>query len=116
MSPAATLVDDAKLGTCMGGDYDPERVPDKLDFNDFQLNGWYFRTAKFLNVYETAAAFHGPVLALHGEEDAIVNNYASQHYQAIYDDCEFHLIPGSDHGLHQKRQEVYDRVLDFLTK
>lgn len=116
MSSAATLVDDARIGTCMGQEYDPKAVPDKLDFGDFKLNGWYFRTAKFINIYETAAAYHGPVLALHGENDEIVNNYASRHYQSIYDNCEFHLIPESDHGLHQNREEVYTRVIDFLTK
>lgn len=116
MSPAATLVDDAKIGTCMGVDYDPVNVPAKIDFKDFKLNDWYFRTAKFINVYDVAQAFHGPVLALHGEKDMVVNNYASRHYEAIYDNCEFHLIPDSDHGLHQNREEVYERVVNFLTK
>lgn len=116
MSPAATLVDDAKIGTCMGVDYDPNNVPEKLDFKDFQLNGWYFRTAKFINVYETAKAFHSPVLALHGKNDKIVNPYASRHFEAVLDNCEYHLVPESDHGLHQNRAEVYDRVVNFLTK
>ena len=116
MSSAATLVDDAKLGTCMGVNYDPNNVPDTIDFKDFQLNGWYFRTSKFINNYEVASDYHGPVLALHGECDNIVNNYASRHYQAIFDDCEYHLIPESDHGLHQNRDKVYKLVVDFLTK
>lgn len=116
MSPAATLVDDARIGTCMGINYDPHNIPKKLDFNNFKLNDWYFRTAKFINIYDVARAFHGPVLALHGENDQIVNNYASRHYQAVLDNCEFHLIPNSDHGLHQNRDEVYKRVINFLTK
>lgn len=116
MSPAATLVDDAKIGTCMGIDYDPNNIPEKLDFKDFKLNDWYFRTAKFVNNYDVAQAFRGPVLALHGENDKVVNNYASRHYQAIFDNCEFHLIPENDHGLHQNRDEVYKRVVEFLTK
>lgn len=116
MSPAATLIDDAKIGTCMGIDYDPNHIPAKVDFKDFKLNDWYFRTAKFINIYDVARAFHGPVLALHGENDQVVNNYASRHYQAIFDNCEFHLIPDSDHGLHQNREDVYKRVVDFLTK
>lgn len=116
MSPAATLVDDALIGTCMGVDYDPNHIPGKIDFKDFKLNDWYFRTAKFVNNYDVARAFRGPVLALHGENDQVVNNYASRHYQAIFDNCEFHLIPGSDHGLHQNRDEVYTRVVNFLTK
>lgn len=116
MSPAATLVDDAKVGTCMGVDYDPNNIPPKIDFKDFKLNDWYFRTAKFINNYDVAQAFRGLVLALHGENDQVVNNYASRHYQAIFDNCEFHLISNSDHGLHQNLEEVYKRVVDFLTK
>lgn len=116
MSPAATLVDDAKLGTCMGINYDPNHIPSKINFKDFKLNGWYFRTAKFINIYQVAEAYCGPVLDLHGEKDQIVNNYASKHYEAVLNNCEFHLIPGSDHGLHQNRKEVYKRVVDFLTK
>ncbi|MDF4029977.1 alpha/beta hydrolase [Lactobacillus delbrueckii] len=114
MSPAATLVDDARIGTCMGIDYDPNHVPAKLDFKDFKLNDWYFRTAKFINTFEVARNFHGPVLALHGSNDKVVNPYAVKHYQAILDNCEIHLIEGSDHGLHQGRDEVYSRVVDFL--
>lgn len=116
MSSAATLVDDAKIGTCMGINYDPNSIPQKLDFKNFKINDWYFRTAKFINNYDVAQAFHGPVLALHGENDEVVNNYASRHYQAIFDNCEFHLIPDSDHGLHKNRNEVYQRILNFLKK
>ncbi|MBP2056874.1 pimeloyl-ACP methyl ester carboxylesterase [Lactobacillus colini] len=116
MSSAATLVDDARIGTCMGVNYDPNNIPEKVDFKDFKLNDWYFRTARFINNYDIAQAFRGPVLALHGENDQVVNNYASRHYQAIFDNCEYHLIKGSDHGLHQNRDEVYTRVVDFLTK
>lgn len=116
MSPAATLVDDARIGTCMGVNYDPHHIPEKIDFKNFKLNDWYFRTAKFINNYDVAREFRGPVLALHGENDQVVNNYASRHYQAIFDNCEFHIISNSDHGLHQNRDEVYTRVVDFLTK
>lgn len=114
MSSAATLVDDAKLGTCMGVDYDPDKVPVELDFGDFKVNGWYFRTAKFINTYEVAANYQGPVLIIHGQDDQIVNNYASTRFHAIYKHSELHLIPESDHGLHQNRDEVYQLVTNFI--
>lgn len=114
MAPAATLVDDAKIGVCQSNTYDPDNMPDQIKFHDWELNSFYFRTARFLNVYEVAANFHKPVLALHGTDDKIVNNYASRHYQAIYDNCDFHLIPGGDHGLHTGREEVFNYVENFL--
>ncbi|WP_255409428.1 alpha/beta hydrolase [Lactobacillus sp. ESL0247] len=114
MSPAATLVDDARIGTCMGINYDPENIPKKLKFDGFSINDWYFRTAKFINIYKIAQAFHGPVLILHGENDKIVNNYAAIHYQAVLDNSKYYLIPGSDHGLHINRNEVYKHTIAFL--
>ena len=117
LAPAATLVDDAKIGECQGNRYDPDQMPEQLEFpGGWKLNSFYFRTARFLNIYEVARNFEGPVLALHGSDDQIVNNYASRHYQAIYKHCERHLIEGSDHGLHINRQEVFDRVGNFLAK
>lgn len=116
LAPAATLVDDAKLGVCQGNTYDPNNMPEKIKFNNWSLNSFYFRTARYLNIFEVAKNFHKPVLALHGSEDKIVNNYASRHYQAIYDNCEFHLIPNSDHGLHIGRDQVFTYVCDFLEK
>lgn len=114
MSPATTLVDDAKIGTCMGINYDPNNIPAKLDFGKFKLNDWYFRTAQFLNIYDVAQSYRKPVLILHGEKDKVVNNYASIRYHAIWPQSEIHLIAESDHGLHQNRQEVYNRVIKFL--
>lgn len=122
MAPAAHLVDDAKRGRLFGVNYDPNHAPESVHLNmwerfhedDFDLNGWYFRTARFLNIYDVAQNFHGPVLAIHGEDDSIVNNYTSQHYQAIYDNCELHLIPDSNHGLQENRDMVYNYILDFL--
>ncbi|MCT6889305.1 MAG: alpha/beta hydrolase, partial [Lactobacillus sp.] len=114
MSPAATLVDDARIGTCMGINYNPNNIPKEIDFKNFRLNDWYFRTAKFINIYDTAKAFRGPVLAIHGEQDQVVNSYASRHYQAIYNNCKLYIIPESDHGLHINRNLVYKYILDFL--
>lgn len=116
MSSAATLVDDARIGTCMGVDYDPDHIPEKINFKDFKLNDWYFRTAKFINMYDIARTYQGPTLILHGKKDKAVNNYASRHYYAVMPNSEFHLIPDSDHGLHQNRDKVYNRVVDFLTE
>ena len=117
LAPAATLVDDARLGKSQGETYDPHHIPDKLRIHqEWDLNGFYFRTAQFLNVYDVAQNFRGPVLDLHGAADKIINNYASRHYQAIYDNCEFHLIPNGDHGLHVGRDEVMSRVVNFLAK
>lgn len=116
MSSAATLVEDAKMGVCWDQTYDPDHVPAKVDFGKFKLNDWYFRTAKFINMYEVAHEYQGPTLILHGEKDQAVNNFASVRYHSVMKNSEFHLIPDSDHGLHTNRDMVYNYVVDFLTK
>ena len=45
MSPAATLIDDARLGICQGGVYDPHHIPNTVTVKQKTISGFYFRTA-----------------------------------------------------------------------
>lgn len=116
INPAATLVDDAKIGTCWGVDYDPNHVPDEVKLAPFTLKSFYFRTAKFLNIYDVAQAFTNPALVLTGSNDEIVNNYASRHYHAVLPNNEFHILQGGNHNMDDVRDELNDLILKFLTK
>lgn len=116
INPAATLVDDAKLGTCWGVNYDPNHVPDKVKLDPFTLKSFYFRTAKHLNIYEVAQSFTNPALILTGSDDEIVNNYASKHYHAILTNNEFHLLENGNHNMDNVRDKLDKLVIDFLAK
>lgn len=115
INPAATLVDDARIGTCWGTNYDTEHIPDQIHLAPFTLKGFYFRTAKFLNIYETAAAFKKPALILTGSNDQIVNNYASRHYHAMLANSKFHILEGGNHNMDTVRKELDSKIIDFLT-
>lgn len=115
-SPAATLVDDARMGVCWGKNYDSDHVPAQVDMGKFKLNGWYFRTAKFINVFDVAREYEGRTLIIHGAKDEIVNNYVATHFHALMSNSNLKLIPKSDHNLHQNRELVYKAIVDFLTK
>lgn len=116
VNPAATLVDDAKIGTCWGTDYDTAHIPDKIKLAPFTLKGFYFRTAKFLNIYDVASAFTNPALVLTGADDQIVNNYASKHYHAVLPNNEFHVLDGGNHNMDSVREELDERIINFLTR
>lgn len=116
INPAATLVDDARIGTCWGVDYDSNHIPDKIELEPFTLKSFYFRTAKFLNIYDVAKAFNKPALILCGSEDEIVNNYASRHYHAELSNNEYHVLTGGNHNMDKTRNQVNELVLNFLSK
>ena len=116
INPAATLVDDAKVGTCYGVDYDPNHIPETLELPAFTLKDFYFRSAKFLNIYEYAKHFTGKALILAGENDEIVNNYASRHYHALLPDNEYYVLKGGNHNMDKTRQEVNELTVNFLSR
>lgn len=98
LSPAATLKDDAQNGNLQGSEYDPNNVPDELRILDGKtVGGFYLRTAQKLPIYEVAGLYKGPVCLIHGSDDEIVNNIASERYSDTYSNSELHLIPSADH-------------------
>lgn len=116
VNTAASLVDDALLGTCFGTEYDSNNVPDQVKLHPFTLNGFYFRTAKFLNIYDVAKAFTNPALVLAGSNDQIVNNYASRHMHAVLPNSSFKLLAGGGHNMDEVRPELDQAIVEFLTK
>lgn len=117
LAPAATLKDDALHGVCQGATYDPQHIPDQVMVGGFPVGGDYFRTAQLLPIYETAQHFSNPVLLIHGTADQVVYPEASQKYNVILPNSQFHLIDGEGHMLNgPKKSEVVKLVTDFLTK
>lgn len=116
LAPAATLRDDALRGSTQGFTYDPQQIPDELPIKKgLTLGGAYLRTAQTLPIYEVAAQYQGPVCLIHGMADTVVNNYASQHYDAIYHHSELHLLAGGSHTLTGAvREPVLQLVTDFV--
>ena len=114
INPAATLVDDARIGTCWGTDYNPNHIPDKIKLQPFSLKSFYFRTAKFLNIYDVSKAFTNPSLILAGSDDEIVNNYASRHYHAILPQSQFFILKNGNHNMDKVRTKLDELIIKFL--
>ncbi|QBE97765.1 alpha/beta hydrolase [Blautia producta] len=118
LAPAATLQEDAWMGTCMGVKYDTEHIPDtvSLDEGTLKVGGHYFRTAKFLPIYEAARAFKGPALAIHGRKDTIVSPSASERYGKEMPDCRVKYFEDLDHGFEgDDREAAVQEAVDFLS-
>lgn len=118
MSPAATLIDDARLGICQGSIYDPHHIPNTVTVKQKTISGFYFRTAQLLPLYDIAKHYEGPVCLIHGTDDTIVNPVASLRYHDVYKNSTLNLIPNCDHSYldEEKRQQTIAIVCDFLTK
>ena len=56
------------------------------------------REAKDIDVYGTIPAYGGPVLMIHGDQDAVVPIGYSERALSIYRDARLTVIPGAGHG------------------
>lgn len=122
LAPAATLKDDALIGSCFGTPYDAYNVPDFFPVRNengeqFNVGGLYFRVAKTLPIYETASLFEGKTLIIHGTADAAVGVIGSKRYKEHLKDVDLELIEGEEHGLNKfSLPHVVERVADFLSE
>lgn len=120
LAPAATIKDDALIGSCFGVKYDnyniPEYMPMKnLENEEFKLGGLYFRLAKTLPIYETTSMFEGKTLIIHGSADEAVGVIGAKRYAECMDNVTLHIIEGETHGLDTISPEsVVAETTEFL--
>ena len=72
MSPAIVIPDGARKGNLLGQPFDPEHIPDMVEWGDRHLSGNYLRTAQLLDVDEAIRKYEKPVLLIHGDADEAV--------------------------------------------
>ncbi|WP_066022043.1 MULTISPECIES: alpha/beta hydrolase family protein [Clostridium] len=114
MAPAATLKDDAIIGTLMGTQYDPDNIPEYVNFWDKHLSSLYFSIAQCLPIYEMSSKYKGPVCLIHGTGDNIVSYNASKKYHEVYDNSQLHLIEGQDHWFTTALDETLVLAKEFI--
>lgn len=73
-------------------------IPETLDFWNLTLGGGFFRALRTVDVPKAIAAYCGPVLFLHGDEDPIVPIDYSRQAAAAYADAALVEFPGEKHG------------------
>ena len=122
LAPAATIKDDALIGSCFGTPYDRVNVPDYFPMKNvrgehFDLGGLYFRIARTLPIYETTSMFKGKTLIVHGTADAAVGVVGAQRYTECMPNAELVLIEGEEHGFNKfSLDRVTTMVADFFAE
>lgn len=122
LAPAATIKDDALIGSCFGIKYDTYNVPEyitmkNLENEEFNLGGLYFRLAKTLPIYETTSMFKGKTLIIHGSNDEAVGVIGSERYAECMDNVTLRIIEGETHGLDTiSLESVITDITEFLKK
>jgi len=125
MSPAIVIVDNALKGDLFGMHFDPVHIPDVISLGDpgvadgegrpaISFCGDYFRIAQHINVDEAIAAYHGPVLLVHGTADEAVPVQYSIDAAEAYENAQLVLLDGDDHGYHAHLDQVCIAVQDFV--
>lgn len=112
MYGAFVIMDDVRemLAEC-------ESVPDPFDYKGWSMMGaCYLTDLRDFDLGEFAA-FNGPVLVLHGDDDPLVDPSYSRNVAGIYKNAEFHLIKGGRHGFKKGAfSEAFDIIYPFLVK
>ena len=124
MSPAIVIVDSAKNGEMFGMTFDPVHIPDRIYMGDPRLAeggtegpsfcGDYFRVAQHIHVDEAIAAYHGPVLLVHGTKDQGVPVQYSIDAAKAYEHAQLVLIENDDHNYHAHLDQVCTAVQEFV--
>lgn len=115
MAPAAVLEDDAKNGTTLGANFDPNNIPDDITvFNKRKIGKAYLESAQQLNIYKNAAAYKGPVGIVHGLADKIVPYSYGERYHQLYDGSEIFLLEDEDHSFKKNMELATDVAVKYL--
>ena len=115
LSPAWMIPEEARKGTLLGRDFDPDRIPDMLgDWGERGLGGNYIRVAQTIHVEDAIDRFDGPVLIVHGDEDEAVPVEYGIRAAERYKDCKLVLIPGDTHCYDYHLDQVLDAVREWM--
>lgn len=117
LAPGAVIKEACQGGTFFGNRFDPSDPPEHIRcFGLFKLGREYMLTSQKLEIYETAASYHGPVCIVHGDNDNTVPLWCSERYVETYHDPEFHLVEGENHRFSKRTKEMVGIVTGFLVR
>ena len=115
LSPALMIPEEARRGTLLGENYDPENIPEYLYSEDWRLHRDYIVTAQCLYVGPSIRRYPGPVLLIHGNADASVPYEVSVDAAEKFRQCQLCIIEGDDHCYDFHLDQVQDAVASFMT-
>lgn len=115
LAPGSVIKEACQGGHFFGNVFDPANPPEYIKcFGMFKLGREYMLSSQKLEIYETAAMYHGPACIIHGDKDNTVPLWCSERYVQIYSNPEFHMIAGENHRFSKKTREMIGIVTDFF--
>ncbi len=110
--PAIVLQDDAKARAGADGSF-----PETSRVMGVTISRKYNEDAVSFDLYDLIGAYTGPVLVLHGDQDAIVPLRYSQRAAEVFPSAELIVMPGQGHGVSGKaRMEAMAIEAGFFRK
>lgn len=115
--PALCIPDDARAGKMIFAKFDPNNVPETINYMRIKLGRCYVTNVINMNPYDTIKGFHGDILLVHGTKDKIVNIDCARRvyemYQSKSANVKFEIIDGGRH-MFSKQHDV--AVIEVLRK
>ena len=117
LAPALNCCEDISRGILLWCTFDPEHLPDELDFGNGNILGDEFlRTVRLLPVEQAMASFTKPVLVVHADTDARVPLECGIRIAEKYQNGTLAVIYGGDHDFNIQLDEMIEAVLEFLDR
>jgi Dipeptidyl aminopeptidases/acylaminoacyl-peptidases len=116
IAPGSVIKDACRNGKFFNATFDPQDPPEYIRcWGVMKLGREYLLSTQELDIYGTAAAYHGPVRLIHGTRDSIVPMRCSEEYLATYGStAELIQVEGENHTITRKRKEVVAATVTFF--
>ncbi len=118
IAPGSVIKEACQGGKFFNAHFDPKDPPEYIRcWGLYKLGREYLVTTQQLDIYGTAAAYKGPVLLLHGDNDGIVPMWCSERYLKTYGDNATHkVVEGENHTITRRRKEVIAHTVAFFAE
>ena len=116
IAPGSVIKEACRGGKFFNARFDPEDPPEFIRcWGIKKLGREYLLSTQKLEIYETAAAYKGDVLLIHGTKDSIVPIWCSDRYLETYGDrAKMAKIAGENHTITRRRDEVVRQTVTFF--
>jgi len=116
IAPGSVIKEACQGGKFFNARFDPKDPPEYIRcWGLYKLGREYLVTTQQLDIYGTAAAYHGPVLLLHGDRDGIVPMWCSERYLEAYGPhATLKVVEGENHTITRRRKQVFAETVEFF--
>ena len=116
IAPGSVIKEACQGGKFFNATFDPKDPPEYIRcWGLYKLGREYLVTTQQLDIYGTSAAYHGPVLLLHGDRDGIVPMWCSERYLEAYGStATLKVVEGENHTITRRRKQVIASTVEFF--